>query len=49
MTRHYIGCNNAGAALFLVLYIPLTLVFWHAPALVVWHGMAPCQEFVLQR
>ncbi|MFO1265242.1 MAG: BPSS1780 family membrane protein [Rhodoferax sp.] len=38
------GGLAAGAALFLVLYIPLTLVFWHAPALVVWHGMAPAKS-----
>ena len=38
------GGLAAGASLFLVLYIPLTLVFWHAPALVVWHGLAPAKS-----
>lgn len=30
--------------LFLMLYLPLTLVFWHAPALVVWHGVSPAKS-----
>ena len=25
----------------LILYLPLTLLFWHAPALVYWHSVAP--------
>jgi len=26
------------------LYVPLSLLFWHAPALVHWHGMAPVKS-----
>lgn len=29
---------------FLVLYLPLTLLFWHAPALVYWHGVSPIKS-----
>ena len=28
----------------LVLYLPLSLLFWHAPALVHWHGLAPVKS-----
>ena len=28
----------------LALYLPLSLMFWHAPALVHWHGMAPVKS-----
>ena len=28
----------------LALYIPLSLMFWHAPALVHWHGVAPVKS-----
>jgi hypothetical protein len=28
----------------LVLYLPLSLMFWHAPALVHWHGVAPVKS-----
>ena len=28
----------------LVLYLPLSLAFWHAPALVHWHGMSPVKS-----
>ncbi|HEX5806464.1 MAG TPA: BPSS1780 family membrane protein [Macromonas sp.] len=33
-----------GLMLNLVLYAPLALLFWHAPALVYWHGIAPQQS-----
>lgn len=34
-----------GAALLaLALYMPLSLLFWHAPALVHWHGMTPVKS-----
>ena len=29
---------------FLGLHLPLSLMFWHAPALVHWHGMAPLKS-----
>ena len=28
----------------MALYLPLSLLFWHAPALVHWHGMAPSKS-----
>ncbi len=28
----------------MVLYLPLSLMFWHAPALVHWHGVAPVKS-----
>ena len=30
--------------LALVLYLPLSLMFWHAPALVHWHGVSPVKS-----
>jgi hypothetical protein len=30
--------------LALALYIPLSLLFWHAPALVYWHGVSPLKS-----
>lgn len=30
--------------LALALYLPLSLMFWHAPALVHWHGIAPAKS-----
>jgi hypothetical protein len=30
--------------LAMALYIPLSLLFWHAPALVYWHGVAPVKS-----
>jgi hypothetical protein len=27
-----------------VLYLPLSLLFWHAPALVHWHGITPVKS-----
>jgi hypothetical protein len=35
---------RAAAVLALVLYLPLSLLFWHAPALVHWHGMSPLKS-----
>lgn len=35
---------NAATALALVLHIPLFLMFWHAPALVHWHGVTPAKS-----
>ena len=29
---------------FLALYLPLSLLFWHAPALVHWHGVSPVKS-----
>ena len=28
----------------MLLYLPLSLMFWHAPALVYWHGIAPAKS-----
>jgi len=35
---------NAATALALVLHLPLFLMFWHAPALVHWHGVSPAKS-----
>jgi hypothetical protein len=35
------GEIDAATALALALHLPLFLVFWHAPALVHWHGVTP--------
>ncbi len=35
---------NAATALALLLHIPLFLMFWHAPALVHWHGVTPAKS-----
>jgi hypothetical protein len=37
------GVQNAMLAA-LLLYIPLSLLFWHAPALVHWHGVSPVKS-----
>jgi hypothetical protein len=29
---------------FIGLHLPLSLMFWHAPALVHWHGMSPIKS-----
>ena len=29
---------------FLAIHLPVSLLFWHAPALVHWHGMAPLKS-----
>jgi hypothetical protein len=43
--------DGAGSALelqtmllFMALHLPLSLAFWHAPALVYWHGVAPAKS-----
>ena len=33
-----------GLVVSLVLYVPLGLLFWHAPALVHWHGVSPAKS-----
>lgn len=30
--------------LFMLLYLPLSMLFWHAPALVHWHGIGPLKS-----
>ena len=35
---------EAAALLAMVLYMPLSLLFWHAPALVHWHGIPPIKS-----
>ncbi|NVO06854.1 MAG: hypothetical protein HXX19_13395, partial [Rhodoferax sp.] len=35
---------QAAVMLAMALYIPLSLLFWHAPALVHWHGIAPVKS-----
>lgn len=34
---------QAAAVVGTLLYIPLALLFWHAPALVYWHGVSPAK------
>lgn len=36
--------NNPGLWLSLVLYVPVLMAFWHAPALVHWHGVSPLKS-----
>ena len=38
------GNFQAAMWLTLLLYLPLSLLFWHAPALVHWHGVAPVKS-----
>jgi len=38
------GDFQMAALAFLVLYMPLSLMFWHAPALVHWHGQPPLKS-----
>ncbi len=35
---------NVATALALALHVPLFLMFWHAPALVHWHGVTPAKS-----
>ncbi|MFY8104047.1 MAG: BPSS1780 family membrane protein, partial [Ramlibacter sp.] len=35
---------NAATLLALALHLPLFLMFWHAPALVHWHGVTPAKS-----
>ncbi|AOW13858.1 hypothetical protein LPB72_01395 [Hydrogenophaga crassostreae] len=36
--------NSPGLWLSLLLYIPVLMMFWHAPALVHWHGVTPVKS-----
>lgn len=36
--------NSPGLWLSLLLYIPVLMLFWHAPALVHWHGVTPVKS-----
>lgn len=38
------GDFQTAALLAMVLYLPLSLLFWHAPALVHWHGITPMKS-----
>jgi len=38
------GDFQLAALIAMVLYLPLSLLFWHAPALVHWHGIAPVKS-----
>ncbi len=38
------GSFEAAGLLALSLYLPLSLLFWHAPALVLWHGLSPSKS-----
>ncbi|MBX3657630.1 MAG: hypothetical protein KF740_04275 [Ramlibacter sp.] len=46
MTRELVTADDFQAAMWLAmaLYLPLSLLFWHAPALVHWHGVAPVKS-----
>lgn len=36
--------NSPGTWLTMLVYIPVLMAFWHAPALVVWHGVSPVKS-----
>ncbi|WP_394791174.1 BPSS1780 family membrane protein [Rhodoferax sp.] len=38
------GLLQRGMLVFMVLHLPLSLAFWHAPALVHWHGVSPVKS-----
>ena len=38
------GDFQAAMWVTLALYLPLSLLFWHAPALVHWHGISPVKS-----
>jgi hypothetical protein len=38
------GDFQAAMWVFIGLHLPLSLMFWHAPALVFWHGLAPVKS-----
>lgn len=38
------GHFEAAVLLAMALYVPLSLLFWHAPALVHWHGVSPLKS-----
>ena len=46
ITEDMVTQGNFQAAMWvtLALYLPLSLMFWHAPALVHWHGVAPVKS-----
>ena len=43
MTKEIIGTSDFQMATWaaMALYLPLSLMFWHAPALVHWHDVSP--------
>ncbi len=46
ITEEMVNEGNFQAAMWvaLLLYLPLSLLFWHAPALVHWHGVSPVKS-----
>lgn len=46
ITPEVVGASDFQTAMWLatVLYIPLSMMFWHAPALVHWHGIPPVKS-----
>jgi hypothetical protein len=46
VTREMVQDDNFLTALWVVmaLYLPLSMLFWHAPALVHWHGVSPVKS-----
>ena len=44
MDKLQTGEFQAAAWLAMALYLPLSMVFWHAPALVHWHGVSPAKS-----
>ncbi|MBX3588260.1 MAG: hypothetical protein KF796_16620 [Ramlibacter sp.] len=46
MTRELVTADDFQRAMWLAmaLYLPLSLLFWHAPALVHWHGVSPVKS-----
>lgn len=44
MDKLQTGEFQAAAWLAMALYLPLSMVFWHAPALVHWHGISPAKS-----
>ncbi|MFZ3220502.1 MAG: BPSS1780 family membrane protein [Rhodoferax sp.] len=46
LTEELVTDNSfmVASLMFTALYLPLNLLFWHAPALVLWHGVAPVKS-----
>ena len=46
ITQETVTAGNFQAAMWvsMLLYLPLSLMFWHAPALVHWHGIPPVKS-----
>jgi hypothetical protein len=46
MTRELVSAPDFQTAMWvaMALYLPLSLLFWHAPALVHWHGVPPLKS-----